>query len=328
MFNFLFDINSSIFKNDLKNIVCSMNITNANGSAIRKKKIDSYLAAIGEAHERRSLLQYNLIPNKNIEAFSLFDNNIQKFSIDYLKEKSILFDSCGCSAYNNSANCIENAFFEFIERQSFIFWYLSKGESYYIEEKTLKNYELYNLYFKGFKAYEISFLESYYVVFFIGELNNRLAVSLGSGKDLNKAITSGLNELNQSYIEFKNAIDISGTELKDYAEVYFSLPTEKVKKAFAFAKEYALKYTERKGKKYISLTNEIKILNKKYQMNPFATFMPLKETRINNIKVCKVFDLNWFPSLLPKSYPKDVYNFVESVTHKKLDRNCTYIPFP
>ncbi len=205
---------------------------------------------------------------------------------------------------------------------------MSKGKAYCINENILKNYKLYNLYFKNFRAYEISLIESFYVVFFMGELNNRLAVSLGTGEDLNKAIDAGLNELNQMYAGVFNNIEYNKAEFKDYADTYFSLSTERIKKAFSFVEKNAMPYEKRVEKKYISGTNEVKRLNQKYKMNPLVIFLPLKETKLNNVKVCKVFDLNWFPSLLPKSYPKDIYNFIEAVTQTKLDRNCTYIPFP
>ncbi|EGC77579.1 hypothetical protein HMPREF9353_01929 [Treponema denticola F0402] len=81
-------------------------------------------------------------------------------------------------------------------------------------------------------------------------------------------------------------------------------------------------------KNNVSINNEVKILNQKYKMNPLVSFLPLNETKINNIKVCKIFDLNWFPSLLPKTFDKKTYDFIESVTGKTLDRRCTYIPFP
>lgn len=42
----------------------------------------------------------------------------------------------------------------------------------------------------------------------------------------------------------------------------------------------------------------------------------------------KVLDLNWFPNLFPRSYEEKVYDFVEKVTHKELDRKCEFIPFP
>ncbi len=121
MFNILTSINKSVFGGDLKNIFCSMNIDNADGSAIRKNEIDAYLCAIGEAYERKSLLQYNVLKDKNFSCFSLLDNSVQNFSLNFLKEKSIFFDSCSCAAHTNSYNCIKNAFFEFMERQSFIF---------------------------------------------------------------------------------------------------------------------------------------------------------------------------------------------------------------
>ena len=129
-------------------------------------------------------------------------------------------------------------------------------------------------------------------------------------------------------ISLFNGIRIDDRQLKDYSETYLSIAPEKIKKAFEFINENAVNYTDRTEKRYSSISNEVKILKQKYKMNPLVSFLPLNETKINNIKVCKIFDLNWFPSLLPKTFDKKTYDFIESVTGKTLDRRCTYIPFP
>ncbi|AIN94396.1 YcaO-like family protein [Treponema putidum] len=330
MYGFSFNIGSTAFKKDLKNITCYKNLDYANilGNAIRNTKYGAALCAIGETYERNALIEYNHIQNKTIDAFSLLDNTVYNFSLDELKQKNIFFDSCGCAAHVNSNSCLENAFFEFLERQSFIFWYLSKGKSYKIDKSILHKYNSYNIYFNNFECYEISLLKSFYVVFFIGELKGKIAVSLGSGKNLNTAIISALNELHQMYFSLLNSISIDDSKPKDYAETYLSIAPERIKKAFDFINENAVNYTGRIEKQYISINNEVKLLNQKYKMNPLVSFLPLNETKINNIKVCKIFDLNWFPSLLPKTFDKKTYDFIESVTGKTLDRRCTYIPFP
>lgn len=232
MYDFSFTIDTTTFKNDLKTITCYKNLyySSVAGNAVRHTKYGAALCAIGKAYERNALIVYNYIRNKKIEAFSLLDNTLYSFSLDELKQKNIFFDSCGCAAHTNSRNCIENAFFEFLERQSFIFWYLSKGKSYKVSKIFLNTFKEYTIYFNNFKCYEISLLESYYVVFFIGELNGKLAVSLGSGDNLNEAIISGLNELQQMYLNIINNIKIDDTKPKDYAETYLSISTDRIKK--------------------------------------------------------------------------------------------------
>ncbi|AGT44312.1 hypothetical protein TPE_1838 [Treponema pedis str. T A4] len=130
------------------------------------------------------------------------------------------------------------------------------------------------------------------------------------------------------YLSLLNGIIIDDSKPKDYSETYLSISTERIKDAFNFVKKNSVNYADRIEKRYISISNEVKILNQKYKMNPLVSFLPLKETKINNIKVCKFFDLNRFPSLLPKTFDKKTYDFVESVTGKTLNRRCTYIPFP
>lgn len=240
MYDFLFNIETTIFKDDLKNaIVCrKLGDFMETGNAIRKNKYIATVCAIGEAYEREALMQqHHKQLSTNFYAFSLFDKSKYQFSFEELQQRNIFFDTCGCAAHITSYDCIEKAFFEFLERQSFIFWYLSKEKSYIVNKNILEHYENYKRLFCDFDCYEISLINSFYVVFFIGELKNKLAVSLGAGKTLDVAIDSGLSELNQMLSAIINDVQIDKTQPKDYFETYYSIPTEKLKIAYSFIKK-------------------------------------------------------------------------------------------
>ena len=48
----------------------------------------------------------------------------------------------------------------------------------------------------------------------------------------------------------------------------------------------------------------------------------------DSLKVVKVVDFNWFPSLLPRMASSENIAFIESKTGRNIDRKCNFIPFP
>lgn len=331
MYNF-FSQDTTSFKTDLKNATCIKSTQNfdAIGSAIRNEKRSASLCAIGEAYERYGLMQYNCVPSKKVMAVSLLDMSVREFDINFLREQGILFDSCGCAAHVNSTDCIEKAFLEFIERQSFILWYLSKGKSYSLPTDFLDLHAELTSVFSDARAYELSLLDSRYVVFLIGKIKDIISVSLATANDLNSACEGTVNEIYQMQeaIVANEVAKPTGGKASDYGDAYFMVAPEKIANAYRSIEQKALSISLRPSSQCVNLTDEVKELNKKYGMNPYVMFLPTQETNDNNIKVCKVFDLNWFPNLLPKTYHTRIYDYIESATGLKLDRACTYIPFP
>ncbi|MBQ7612776.1 MAG: YcaO-like family protein [Spirochaetaceae bacterium] len=334
MYNF-FSQDTTSFKTDLKNATCIKSTQNfdAIGSAIRNEKRSASLCAIGEAYERYGLMQYNCVPSKKVMAVSLLDMSVREFDINFLREQGILFDSCGCAAHVNSTDCIEKAFLEFIERQSFILWYLSKGKSYSLPTDFLDLHAELTSVFSDARAYELSLLDSRYVVFLIGKIKDIISVSLATANDLMSACEGTVNEIYQMHESiitnsFTKQNSTTSGKASDYGDAYFMVAPEKIANAYRSIEQKALSISLRPSSQCVNLTDEVKELNKKYGMNPYVMFLPTQETNDNNIKVCKVFDLNWFPNLLPKTYHTRIYDYIESATGLKLDRACTYIPFP
>ena len=331
MYNY-FKQDTTSFRTDLKNATCLKATQNfeAVGSAIRKQNSDACLCAIGESYERYGLMQHNCIKSKQLQAVSLLDMSVREFDINFLRERGVLFDSCGCAAHVNSTDCIEKAFLEFIERQSFIFWYLSKGKSYSVSTDFLDSHSELMHVFSDARVYELSLLDSRYVVFLIGKIKNIVSVSLATANDLALACEGTVNEIYQMQeaIIANSFSKPSDGRASDYGDAYFMVAPEKIAKAYSYIEQNTLPISARPQSNYANLTEDVKQLNKLYGMNPYVMFFPTKETSGSNIKVCKVFDLNWFPNLLPKTYPTRIYDYIENATGVKLDRACTYIPFP
>jgi len=114
----------------------------------------------------------------------------------------------------------------------------------------------------------------------------------------------------------------------DYWDIFVSLPTEKIERAYNYLDENCTVCDYSKlVKRHFSVENVFMKLNKKYKMNPLIFYIESIRD-INTLKIVKTVDLNWFPHMYPKFYDEKTYKFVEEATGKNLDRKCEFIPFP
>lgn len=68
-------------------------------------------------------------------------------------------------------------------------------------------------------------------------------------------------------------------------------------------------------------------VEKGYGMSPHIVFLPSKRD-IENLKIVRIIDFNWFPHMNPSHYNREIYDYVQNITKIKLDENVKYIPFP
>lgn len=295
------------------------------------------LASIGEFLERErmmpSKLNKKIFKDDLITGYSIIDKNPFQININnIIGNDNIFVDSCGLASHTNSNDCISNATKEFIERQSFIFNYLSKGDGRLINLDGVEKYEYILKKFKDLNFYDISLIEDVYVILGKGIHNGKFYIGLGASNSLDEAISQSIKEIFQVDCIYSNKkINISKDKTKktnDYLGIFMNLSTERICEAYKYLDKNStvFQYKEIAPKRF-SIEDIFKQLNKQYNMNPLIFFLePLRN--IDNLKFVKVLDLNWFPNLFPKTYDEKVYDFVESVTNKKLDRRCEFIPFP
>jgi len=297
------------------------------------------LSSIGEFLERE-----NMIPSKTNN--SIYKNNfitgysiIQEKSIQVEASKIITLyglnnfsDSCGQASHIDSKSCIKNAVGEFIERQSFIFNYLSKGRSRLISLEEEPKFKYWLKKYKNLRFYDISIIDNFYVVLCKGIHNNNFYIGLGGSNRIDEAIFHSIKEALLCDYAYKlknsNMNLYKDSRMDDYTNIFLNLSTQKLNEAYSYLDHNYEVYRYKDLVSYpFSIKSIFSNLNKKYNMDPLIFFLtPLR--KIDGLKIVKIFDLNWFPSLCPKFYHEDTYNFVESITGKKLDRKCNFLPFP
>lgn len=201
-----FEINTSIFKNQIKDVFINDLVSqNISGHSAGLSIDNVNKAAIGEFNERINLLSKK---NNSVKAFRMVTGSY----ID-VDSNSILFnekkfnDTCGVSSHLNSRDAISHAFFEFFERQSFIYSWLNKstGERINLEnikysnQKAHDNVNILMNFVDDIALFNISLNKSIYVILGIGKGKFYKTVGLSSGVDFYDAINSTLEEMIESF---------------------------------------------------------------------------------------------------------------------------------
>lgn len=317
-------------------VIQSMINSKDSGGSIGNNKASTILSSIGEFLERERLIKDKVDKEHRtnlIQGYSLLNKRITKVSIDnIIGDGSNFIDTCGMASHTNSLKCLFNGIGEFIERQSYIFNYLSKGNARLINLDNNEKFKPVLNSMNYLKFYEISLIDDYYVVLGKGIHNGKFYVGLGSSNCIEEAISKSIGEIMQLEMVYQskgseNKIGINNKR-NSYVDVFLKLPTEGLINAY--------KYLDNKCDIYdyndftfteFSIENIFQKLNRQYSMEPLIFFIkPIRD--IESLKIIKVLDLNWFPNMFPKTYDKAVYDYVENATNVKLDRECNFIPFP
>lgn len=307
------------------------------GGSIDNKKTSTILSSIGEFLERERLIKDRMdkdnYSNSLIEGYSLLNKRITKVSMDnIIGDGSNFIDTCGMASHTNSLKCLFNGIGEFIERQSYIFNYLSKGNARLINLDNNEKFKPVLNSMNYLKFYEISLIDDYYVVLGKGIHNGKFYVGLGSSNCIEEAIFQSIREIMQlemiyNFKSLNKEIYVKNKE-SYYHDVFLKLSTERLTDAYKYLDENCNKqnYMDFVFREF-SIQNIFRKLNKRYYMDPLIFFLkPIRD--IDILKIIKVLDLNWFPNMFPKTYDKAVYDYVENATNVKLDRECSFIPFP
>nr|WP_259547032.1 YcaO-like family protein [Heyndrickxia oleronia] len=347
------NINKSIFSNDphlctVKSFVHS----EAHGSSSGNMTLNTIKAALGESQERIALF-YSLkkdkecIGNTKQVAFNLLDGSIidvphhllylnydlPVFKFDKGKE-NFISDSCGVAAHNFSADCIEKAFFEFIERQCLIHNWLSKGEGRKIplnslkDEMVKKKINLLKQYFEDIHILDISLFKGISVVIIIAVNENVYSVGLGSNFKRDYAISSALNEFNMIFgsviNKYKKDRKISSNNI--YVEQFYNMSRED----FLIGYDYLInsqKEAENIPYENQGINHVLKKIKEDFDMNIYATFIPIEFNCINT-KVVKVFSPDGYPHMHTKSLDPYKYKISKMLPNNNFPNLGKPIPIP
>lgn len=311
----------------------------ASGTGMTYNSIkQSFLASAGEFFEREGMMLNRM--NRTIykdgyaRGFSVINKTEKKVPVsDLIVYEGVpgkVIDTCGLASHIESEKCIENAAGEFVERQSLIFSYLSKIKGTKINLKGTNQFTYLSDKLANLKFYDISMVDEMYVILCKGVINGKFHIGVGGGSKVEDAINGALKE---AYVcgEIYKTVDENYERNEkdfDYLDVFLSLSTEELVEAFSYLDETdeVLDYNDLKEYEF-DFEKICMELNDKYGMDPLIIFLkPIRE--LKGLKIAKVFDVNWFPTLSPLSYTKEMYDYVEEHTKVKLDRKCNFIPFP
>lgn len=303
----------------------SLNVgTSISGSANINFR-ESVLGTIGEGFERQIL--YDATMTDSFTAFNLLKKNFEIIPVN-AHTKTFFYDSCGLATHVTTNNSIENAFKEFVERQSFILSYLSKRKA----KKVIKN-EYFKMLipsrFHKMNFFEISLAPSYRVFFCFGEINKSVAIGLGAGYTTEEAMKKLLGEI--SSFSLHGSIEPKTNDDIDYIHLFHMIPIKDIIKAYNYLDNSDEFFTPCENEAKKSMNWVLKELQLYWKMEPLCTFLindHYNFSRYKYSKNIKFFDLNWFPSLNLNSYSDIIYNNVEKHSGYKLDRKTNFIPFP
>lgn len=302
------------------------------------KRTNNLKKVFGEFFEREVLInnsRYNL-DYLNLNYMSM--NKTKKLPTNSLIFVDKFVDSCGMASNTKSYDLIKTAFFEFYERQSFIYNFLSKDKAaeYILDIPELEKTDKYlKNYVDNVKYFDISLLDNIHVILCLG-YGTKKCVGLGTSPDIKTAIEKSQIEAlqyfansfseNHEFSEQDHNID----SLNDMYHVSFDRLTIE---NFYLMYDYLLSSISKT--QIVSKTKKIEFdyndfileCKNKLQMNPLIAFFETKQN-IPHLKVIKILDENWFPHMNAALFEEHSYNFVSSATGKELDRKIKYIPFP
>lgn len=305
------------------------------GTATRLTQRESILASIGEYFERYSLVELNrrLSSKKStISGIELLNGKKICFDSRDISKFVYFSDTCGCACHINSRDLVNNAFSEFIERQSFVLRYLTKTGRYKLKIDKEIFEELIPKELSFLEFYDVSMIDSYYVILSTGVLDDNFYISLGADYCLNNAIRKSIKEIMQIRGYYMNVRKKYVTRCKqkeskkDYFDYFMDIDTEKINKAYSFLADYPEKrITFNDLFKSSNFRNVLLDLRNRYNINPILFFI---KSSNSVFKIAKIVDFNWFPTLLPKTISEEKIKNIEKITGLTIDRKCNFIPFP
>lgn len=317
-----------LFSSELKS--CQVNpflYKDAVGFAIGDNSNKVIKAAIGEHLERLAVVKHFKKSNVsgNFPAFNVLtgqiikvppENILMNFDLPVFKNMDntefLFSDTCGLAAHTNTISAIVNAFFEFIERQSLIFTWLTKSSGEKIDKIFLQELnvqtKIQNLKesLEKFELINISILKDVYVIMAICYNDRNFAIGLKSDTSLDKAIIGSINEMQMvlnsntisQYSLRRDDIEVKVDNF--YAKFFYNMDVIEFKNQYQFLFETAKTLKDVKNITPGIGIKDLHYLTKKFveqfEIDIYVTFIntPINN---NNVKVVKVFSPDAYPHM-------------------------------
>ncbi|MBQ5153375.1 YcaO-like family protein [Macrococcoides caseolyticum] len=353
----------SIFINNISSFeIFNEHDEGINGSSQKLSKMNSAKASLGEHIERTSLYKNTIFKRqKKIPAFNVknFKTTFVDFKYVNLSFNDSFFfnddedmdyyynDSSGVGSHIYSDEALKSGFFEFIERQSLVYSFLTKNPGKVIPEAYLHSKEIiciYNLvlnYFEEVEIYEISFFEDVFVVLSKSLKGKRIGMGLSASTDIHDAIRKSLEELLSCSLKnlpykygnldrsLQEQIEVKENDPHYYSNYFFSvMDTEELDQSYKYLGEGKVKFEEKSGPRSNNIIEIMSRFSNKYNIDLLIIFIPVENISYPN-KVLKVWSKDAFPHILNQRIKPDLYSLAKNIEGRvKFPNEGKYLPFP
>jgi predicted nucleic-acid-binding protein len=338
-------VNRSNFLNETKQAFASTSINSSvTGHNSHFKLKNVIKSAIGEWIERASLFNDEYKDQDLLLALNILNGEIIEVEKDYIlfKETTRFNDSCGVASHLNSDSVIKSGFYEYFERQSLVFNWLTESEGIIINYKDI-NHDYINHLINANKKFvdelyifDISLHKSIKVIMALGFGQYYKSVGMSANFSSEQAIIGALEEMLQTfgqnwtkgYVDEINN-DKNYQKMDAYLEYYHRLKPDEMKEKYSYlinSKE-EIQINDFLSHKNIFSTHNLKKISDDLNLQPYCTFIPPFYEGVNT-KIIRVFSLDGYPHMHPPAFSEKETFLTFNKDVKDFPNAYKPIPFP
>ncbi|MCA1063899.1 YcaO-like family protein [Rossellomorea sp. AcN35-11] len=353
----------SIFRgNHVKVNVKAANEGGIEGSSTSFSINNSIKAAFGESLERTSLyLNSGNIKSNYLLGYDFLTDRVKKVHLERIllchhspvfKGQELDFnDSCGVASHTDSFKAIEAAFLEFIERQSFVYNWLTKSKGTRIDnKKTMRSHRLKHLmersqnYIDEVHSFNISLSNEVNVILSLGIGEKHVGIGLSGGWTEEEALYGSLKEMYQFFGFQRTKYEIELTDSNSFGRLLYSnnideedphyyaksflsnFGAHKLQEEYSylFESEYSDLNSPKAPENMSELTKRVKATSEELDMDTILTFIPSK-IQGTPIKIVKFLTERGFPHMKTESIEPDKIFLLKN---KSTPNKGRLLPFP
>ncbi|MEE8670970.1 MAG: YcaO-like family protein [Heyndrickxia coagulans] len=298
-------------------------------------------SSIGEFIERHSLLTHpykigDMIPSFHLTSGKII--NVPAEQIVFIKN-SVFNDSCGVASHLNSKNAVEKAFFEFFERHSLIFNWLTKSRGKRIDLKKFNSEKISKLqwlllkYVDEIHLFEISLHPLIKVVFGIGIGEFYKTLGISAKLNVTEAVESTMEEMYQTFgsawsKSYVTRIDdnLQFDHFDMYLQNYYSLSPTILRDEYSYLIDESVEYDENTSSD-LTLKEIINLVEYDLGIEIYGCFIPTFHNGFYT-KIVKVFSPEGYPHMYPVEFNHAQTKISFNKTVKDFPNAFRPIPFP
>ncbi|MDQ0156486.1 YcaO-like family protein [Robertmurraya andreesenii] len=342
----VFKIDRSVFRNQIKQAhltsASNYSIVGHNGNLNLNHVIKS---AMGEWIERLSLFYDRYLSQEFIPAVNLINGEIievEKGRIIF-KEKEMFNDSCGVASHLVSKKVIRSSYYEFFERQSLIYNWITESKGTIIDYSDINHPIINHLIETNYKfidelyLFDISLHKSIKVVLALGFGENYKTVGLNASFNSKQAIIGALEESIQTFAPnwtkgYINSFYTSENKRKNfdmYLQLYMDLTPQEFKRKYNYLinSEEKVKIVNYLEQSQEFSVNAMKRVADDLDLHPYCAFIPSFYDGLST-KIIKIFSPNGYPHMHPPFFSEEETSITFNKQNEKFPNAYMEIPFP